>query len=156
MQSQPPPICRTAFTLLEVILALVILGGSVAMLSEIISLANRASEDAAAETRAQILAGSVMDQLLAGALELEEAPDTPLEGAGNEGWTYRITLLPCDIDELEAVEVTVELRGDRDLLAASYRLVRWMPADPAAAAAAEVTPAATSSQNGGNNASATL
>ena len=146
---------RPAFTLLEVILALVILSGSVATLGEIIRLANRASEDAAAETRAQILASSVMDQLLAAALPLEEAPATPLEEVGEEGWTYRIALLPCEVEELETVEVTVELRNDRDQIAASYRLVRMLPADPAAAAAAETSSTSLSGQDGGPNASST-
>jgi prepilin-type N-terminal cleavage/methylation domain-containing protein len=53
---------RSGFTLLEVILALVILGASLAMLGEVLRLANRNAEESRLEARAQILAASIMDQ----------------------------------------------------------------------------------------------
>ena len=55
----------SAFTLLEVILALVILGGALAIFGEVVQLANRSAVDARAETQAQLLASSLMDEIMA-------------------------------------------------------------------------------------------
>lgn len=122
------------FTLLEVILALAILGGSVAVLGEIMRLADRAAVDTALETRAQLLAASVMDQLAAGALDLDEVVQEVLEVEDDQPWTYTVEFLPCDVDEIQAVAVTVQQQIDQgNLEPVRYRLVRWLPADPQAA-----------------------
>ena len=56
----------TGFTLLEIILALAILAGSLAALGEVMRLADQNASMTRDESQAQILASSVMDELVAG------------------------------------------------------------------------------------------
>ena len=55
---------RSAFTLLEIILSLAILAGSLAALGEVMRLADQNASMTGDETQAQILAASIMDLLL--------------------------------------------------------------------------------------------
>ena len=57
---------RSAFTLLEIILSLAILAGSLAALGEVMRLADQNASMTGDETQAQILAASIMDELVAG------------------------------------------------------------------------------------------
>ena len=57
---------QSGFTLLEIILALAILAGSLAALGEVMRLADQNASLTEDETQAQILAASVMDELVAG------------------------------------------------------------------------------------------
>ena len=70
---------KPAFTLLEVILALVILGAAMAIFGEVMQLANQNAIDSQAETQAQLLASSVMDEILAGVIDDSPANRQPLE-----------------------------------------------------------------------------
>src|SRR5262245_31381311 len=58
------------FTLLEIILALAILAGSLAALGEVMRLADQNATMTRDESQAQILAASIMDELIAGARDL--------------------------------------------------------------------------------------
>lgn len=115
-----------AFTLLEVILALAILGGSVAVLGEIMSLADERGARAAAEAKAQMHAQSVMDQLLSGALELADAQQEPIPASDNVRWLYSVTLLSGEVPEVQQVMVTVEQDLEAKFQPAKFQLVRWV------------------------------
>lgn len=132
MYRQRLPDEQQGFTLLEVILALVILAGSIALLGEAMRLGSQSATTAARETHAQILAGGVMDQLLSGALELVEVSEQPLETGDRAPWTFTISFLPCDMEELRCVEVVVEQDTEPGLPPPQFRLVRYMPLDPSA------------------------
>ena len=147
--SRPAASANRGFTLLEVILALVILSGSIALLGEAMRLGSRAATDAARETRAQVLAASVLDQLLAGALEMQEVDQEPLETDQQPSWHYSVAFLPCETEELRCVEVVVEQEAEPGQAAPRFRLVRWMPLDPNAAFEAD-TEAETASDRSGD------
>ena len=60
---------RAAFTLLEVILALVILSAALAIIFEVMQLANQNAADDRIEKQHQFLATSVMDEILARSID---------------------------------------------------------------------------------------
>ncbi len=67
------------FSLLEVVLALAILAGALAALGEVMRLGDENASAAADETRAEMLAESVMSEILVGARRAwcSERPDAP-------------------------------------------------------------------------------
>jgi type II secretion system protein I len=115
------------FTLLEVILALVILGGALAIFGEVMQLANRNAADAQAETQAQILAESVMDQMLAGAIDASNASRQPLEIVDATPWLYSVAVGTTDRLGVIPVEVIVEQDLEPQFSPVNYRLFRWLP-----------------------------
>jgi type II secretory pathway pseudopilin PulG len=121
---------RTAFTLLEVILSLVILGAALAMLGEIMRLANRNAVDARAETQAQMLAESLMDEILAGSIDPSDAARQSLEVDDATPWVYSITIGTSDVEGILPVEVTVEQDLEPRYNPVKFRLLRWMPTYP--------------------------
>ncbi len=118
---------RPAFTLLEVILALAILAGAVAMLGELITLSSRRASDAYAETRAQLLASSLMDEMITGYTKLEQQSKEPLDVNDSVDWVYSVSFDSTEIDSLTSVEVLVEQDLERKYRPVKYRLVRWLP-----------------------------
>jgi len=120
-QSKP-----TGFTLLEVILALAILAGSVAILGQVMRLASRNAADAHAETRAQILAATKMDEILSGMVPQEEAVREPLDVEDTMPWLYSVTLTDTEFEGVTAIEVLVEQELEKQFHPTRYRLIRWM------------------------------
>jgi general secretion pathway protein I len=117
----------TAFTLLEVVLALAILAGAVAVLGEIMSAASRSASDAQAETRAQLLASSLMDEMVTGVRQPTEQSRVGLESVDNVPWVYSVTFGVLDIEDLMSVELIVEQDLEKKFNPVRYRLVRWLP-----------------------------
>jgi prepilin-type N-terminal cleavage/methylation domain-containing protein len=118
---------QEGFTLLEVILALVILGASLAMLGEVMRLANRNAEESRLEARAQILAASIMDQVIAGVIDADSASRQELEVDDITPWVYSITVGTSAIDGILPVEVIVEQDIEANQGPVKYRLFRWLP-----------------------------
>jgi general secretion pathway protein I len=146
MKSSRPTRCAAGgFTLLEVILALVILGGALAIFGEVLQLANRNATDARAESQAQLLAESVMDQILAGALDVSNASRQPLEVVDATPWLYSVAIGTTDRLGVIPVDVIVEQDLEPRYNPVKFRLLRWLPsvaesdenADEAAADEAE-------------------
>src|SRR5688500_10317076 len=81
-----------AFTLIEVILALVILGGALAIFGEVMQIANSNAVDARAETQAQLLASSVMDEIMAGLQDESPVSRQPLEVEDATRWLYSVEI----------------------------------------------------------------
>ena len=127
--------CRQAFTLLEVILALAILGGAVAVLGEIMRAAGRRASDAQAETRAQLLACSLMDEMVTGVLEPAEQTRVALEVDDTVPWVYSVTFGAIEIEGLVSIELIVEQDLQQQFNPVRYRLVRWVPSITEAAEA---------------------
>ncbi len=118
---------RPAFTLLEVILALVVLAAALATFREIMQLANRNALNAQAETQAQILAESVMDQMLAGVIDVAQASRQPLETDSASPWLYSITIGTSSLEGVQPVEVVVEQDLEPQFNPVKFRLLRWLP-----------------------------
>jgi prepilin-type N-terminal cleavage/methylation domain-containing protein len=117
----------SAFTLLEVILALVILGGALAIFGEVMQLANRSAVDARAETQAQLLASSLMDEIMAGVLDESPATRQPLDVSDSTPWVYSIETPTTDAEGVYPLEVVVEQDLEPQFNPVKYRLIRWLP-----------------------------
>lgn len=122
--SRPLP---RGFTLLEIILALAILAGSLTALGEVMRLANQNAAMAGDETEAQILASTVMDELISGAQSLTAVDQVEFDTDTDPPWVYSIELEETEYVELAAVRVLVEQELDSKLQPARFELVRWLP-----------------------------
>lgn len=115
------------FTLLEVILALAILAGSIAVLAEATRMGNRNARTAAALAQAQLIASSRLAEICAGLVAAAAVEAAPIET--DPGWLYSVEVEPLDVEGLLAVKVTVV----EDLPEASHparvALTCWIP-DP--------------------------
>ena len=118
---------KLGFTLLEVVLSLAILAGAVAVLGEIMRAAGRSASDAQAETRAQLLACSLMDEMVTGVLEPTEQTQVALEVDDIVPWVFSVSFGAADIEGLMAVELVVEQDLEKQFNPVRYRLVRWLP-----------------------------
>ncbi|HJQ79492.1 MAG TPA: prepilin-type N-terminal cleavage/methylation domain-containing protein [Lacipirellulaceae bacterium] len=115
------------FTLLEIILALAILAGSLAALGEVMRLADQNAAATRDETQAQIIASSVLDELIAGVLPLTAVNQSPVAVESDPPWVFSIALEQTGYAELIAVRVLVEQQADARLQPARFELVRWLP-----------------------------
>jgi prepilin-type N-terminal cleavage/methylation domain-containing protein len=119
-----------AFTLLEVILALVILGAALAIFGEVMQLANQNAADARAETQAQLLAASLMDEILAGSIDDSPANRQPLEVDDDVRWIYSVSTGTATVEGVYPLVVEVEQDVEAKFNPVKYRLVRWMSTTP--------------------------
>ncbi|MEX2025808.1 MAG: hypothetical protein WEH44_00885 [Pirellulaceae bacterium] len=97
-----------------------------AVIGEIARLANRSAELASDEAQAQMLAATVMSELLSGARELAAVDGVPCtEIVTQPRWLYSIRIEQLSIEELVMVSVLVyqELPPEKD--PARWELVRW-------------------------------
>ena len=120
---------RQAFTLLEVILALAILGGSVAVLGEIMRASGRHATDIQAESRAQLLARSQMDEMMAGFAPFAEKSRQPLEVEGPTRWLCSVSIGTTTRRGLVVIEVLVEQDLEPQFNPVKYKLVSWISSD---------------------------
>ncbi|MBN1908172.1 MAG: type II secretion system protein [Pirellulales bacterium] len=115
------------FSLLEVILALAILAGVIAVLGEIARMGLRSAARARDTTMAQLLAESKMAEVLSSTegLAVESGVPFGTGGAGETDWIYSVELEPTLEQGIVAVRVTVA----QDLLPerrpVSLSIVRW-------------------------------
>jgi hypothetical protein len=97
------------------------------MLGEVMQLASRHAIEARAETQAQSLATSLMDQLQAGAIELESASRQALEVDDATPWVYTVTIADTAFAGVQRAEVLVEQDLEARFTPVKFRLVRWLP-----------------------------
>lgn len=121
------PETRGGFTLLEIILSLAILAGSLAALGEVMRLADQNAASTRDETQAQILASSVMDELIAGVIPLAAVNQSAAAVESDPPWVFSIALEQIGYAELIGVRVLVEQQADPRLQPARFELVRWLP-----------------------------
>jgi type II secretion system protein I len=128
--------CR-GLSLLEVMLAIAILGGTLALIGEAMRFAARNAEVAKAMTTAQILCETKMAEITTGLLPPQTTTSVPLEELGTEGeWQYSIQVEQVDQQNMIAVWLTVEQNPGVISRPVNFTLVRWM-IDPQTAAQGE-------------------
>jgi prepilin-type N-terminal cleavage/methylation domain-containing protein len=120
---------RGGLTLLEVMLALAILGVCMAALGGLIHVGAVSASRARDEAKAQILCETTMAEVAAGILPAQPIGPVPYELETE--WAYTITIMPIQQQELTAVSVRVEQlnTAGQDILdpyLASFELVRWI------------------------------
>jgi general secretion pathway protein I len=116
---------NNGFTLLEVILALAILAGSVAVLGEIMGIAGRHGRDAEAEVRAQLIASSIMDEMLAQVVEPAQVSRQVVDTTDTVPWVYSVNIQTTSTVGLSSIEVIVEQDLERQFDPLRYTLRRW-------------------------------
>ena len=134
---------RAGLSLIEVILALAILGGSMVMLGHLVRLGAGHAVDAQNISTAYLHCQSILGQVAGQALPATAVQNTPVPL--DPEWVYSIDVQGLDLEALISVRVTVTSATDTSPYATSATLTRWM-IDPvwmeqreaeAAAAAAE-------------------
>jgi type II secretion system protein I len=118
---------RTGLTLLEVMLALAILGGALATIGELMRIGARNAEIARDKTTAQLLAETTMAELEVGFLPLLSQGKTPVQDLELQAdWLYTVNVQPVDNAALMSVEVLVEQNADVFSRPVSFKLTRWL------------------------------
>ncbi|NUQ64425.1 MAG: type II secretion system minor pseudopilin GspI [Pirellulales bacterium] len=128
---------RQAFSLLEIILALAILAGAVAVLGQLSNAGFENARLARDLTLAQLYCESKMAEIVAGLSPVEAQQGVPFEDTEDPAaleWTYTVEVNPAAQDGLLEVRVTVSQDPAVHAKPVEYSLVRWM-ADPEATGA---------------------
>ncbi len=149
---------RAAMTLLEVILSIAILGGSLAVLGELARVGTRSAQSARTLSIAQLLADSLTAEICAG-IATPESTEGVVEDFGGRQWAYTVQVEQVEQQGLLGILVTVRENVDPSQQPISFSLVRWM-IDPQteldlemAAAEAEAASGASSSSSSGTSSS---
>lgn len=115
---------RRGFSLLEVMLATVILLGAIVVLGELARVGSRNVQAACAETEAERIAQSLLSRIVAEGYEPELASDAPLDET--PGWLHSIEVEPLDRAGLVAVRVTVSQDLPEEKQPVRFSVIRWM------------------------------
>jgi type II secretory pathway pseudopilin PulG len=113
--------------LLEVILAIAILGTAIAVIGQLMNIGYRAAVEARLRTDAGLLCDTKMAELAAGVLELKSVTEQSIVEA--PGWNYTIDVQNGLQLGLLVVTVTVAQSSDEVVDPISMSIVRFMP-DP--------------------------
>ena len=127
---------RSGFSLLEILLALAILGGSLAVLSQIASTGVSAAREARELGLVRVLCQSKMSEVLLNA-SLGQTPNSefevvaePFDSQSSASFVYSIEIQPAPTDGLLVVRVSATASDTNGGVLARYSLDRWM-IDPA-------------------------
>lgn len=150
------PLC--GFSLLEVVLALAILAGALAALGEVMRLGDENAAAAADEAQAEMLAESVMSEILVGARALANVDGAVLPLVDDPQWTVSISVQPTEYQELVAVQIAVAQQLPPEQDPARCDLLRWMPNPdylPAAQQSQDSSSSSSSSSSGSGSGTGT-
>jgi general secretion pathway protein I len=120
---------RAAFSLLEVILALAILAGAIAVIGEAARQAMRNAAAARDLSHAQLLCESKMAEITAGLVQpepVQNAAIVPLTDQEESGWLYSVEVSPTDQEGLLLLRVTVTPDQPPESHPVQFAIVRWM------------------------------
>jgi type II secretion system protein I len=120
-----PDSVQAGFSLLEVILALAILAGSLAALGQVMWQADRNAALSHDETEAQIVASSIMDELISGYRPATAVNRAVYDPTIDPPWLYSIAIENTTYPELVTIRVEVEQQLEARLQPARFELVRW-------------------------------
>ncbi len=119
---------RGGFTLLEIVLALAIAGIAMALLSQLVGLANRSAAASRDLTKAQLIAESIMAEYASGVMLPQESSGT---WELDPTWIYSVAVSPGSSENLSVITVTVTHDVDTPT-PTSFSLTQWMfiPPEP--------------------------
>lgn len=140
------------FSLLEVILALAILGGALAVLGEVARMAMRNAARARDLAQAQLLCEAKLAEILAGIEPPEPAQGVPFGTGQVPDWLYSVEVAALDVDGLIEVRVTVEQDLPPEYRPVRWTLVRWM-VDPVSVVEVDLVAEAEAAASGGTGTS---
>jgi prepilin-type N-terminal cleavage/methylation domain-containing protein len=137
---------RAGFSLLEVLLALAILGTSLAAISILVRLGSRSAVNAREVTTAQLLCEAKLAEITSGMLPADPGGPWQFDLPEHAGWVYYVDLQPLPQPGLMSMNVTVmQDLGPTNTTQKplSFTLVRWIQ-DPGLELPEEPTPTDTS------------
>src|SRR5262245_19273081 len=148
---------RRGLSLLEVILAMAILGGALATIGQLIRIGGRNAMIARDLTAAELYCESKLNEVVAGVDVPDPVSDAPLGETGE--WLYSVAATPTDLNGLTAVTVTVTQAKEFAGRPVTFSLSRWMVdptyAQTAAEEEATIAQAFTDAQAAAKNVSGT-
>ena len=125
---------RRGFSLLEILLALAILGGSLAVLSQIIGTGADSASSARDLSLARLICQAKLAETLVSGITPVPVPSTPVASPDSSSTTpffYAVDVAPGAIDGMLAIRVSVQAQDpDGGPALASFSLTRWI-IDPA-------------------------
>jgi prepilin-type N-terminal cleavage/methylation domain-containing protein len=119
---------RRGLSLLEVMLAIAILGGALATLGQLVRIGARSSVAVRDLTQGQLLCENKLAEIAAGVVPPEPVSREPAEETGE--WLLSVDVQPVDDLGLLGVTVLVEQDPEQISRPSSVQLTRWM-VDPA-------------------------
>ena len=145
---------KAGFSLLEVILALAILAGSIAVLGELSRLALKNAEVARDLAHAQLLCESKLAEITIGITAAQTVSNTAFDATttasinpGEPAWMYSIETQTTDEEGLISVRVTVTRNLPAEKHPVTFSLVRWLPDPNATSSTGSGTSTTSSSGN---------
>lgn len=111
-------------TLLEVILSLAILGGSLAVIGELARLGFRQAAQGRDLTRAALLCESKLAELSAGVATID--PVSRAAFADDTDWVYSVELESGEAQHMQLLKVTVERDQEQSDRPVQFTLVQWI------------------------------
>ena len=128
---------RGGFSLLEILLAISILGGSLAVLSQIAEIGTSAAREARDLSICRILCQSKLSEVLLDATagispqSIFDAPLDSFDSSSTTAYNYTVEVQTAPLDGLLSVRVSVKaLDSDNITAIATFSLTRWV-VDPA-------------------------
>lgn len=121
------PLPKKGLSLLEVLLAVAILGASMVVIGNSFFLGVRSAARARLRSDANILCDAKMAELAAGIIPLTSVSGQPIEE--NQAWTYSIDVQPSVQRGLLVATVSVEQADSSVPVPMSLSIVRFLP-DP--------------------------
>lgn len=125
---------RAGFSLLEMILALALLGTSLGILAQVAMTGTDAAIEAEQLSQARMIAQSRLAEILANGITPAAVPPSPTEAmdsGSTVNWQYQVDVVPAPMDGMLAIRVNVQaLDADGGPPTAQYSITRWM-IDPA-------------------------
>ena len=121
---------RNAFSLLEILLALAILGGSLAVLSQIVGTGIDSANSARDLALARLICQAKLTETLMSSATPVTVPSTPTaapDSSSNTPFHYAINVAPASLAGMLVIRVSVaaqDIDGGPPL--AAYSLTRWM------------------------------
>lgn len=118
---------RDGLSLLEVMLALAILGGALAAIGELMRIGARNAEIARDVTTAQLICESTMAEVELGFIPMQAIG--PIEVTDIEyqrDWLYTLSVEPLDDNGLSSVLVRIEQNPDVFSRPVSFQAIRWL------------------------------
>lgn len=125
---------RSGFSLLEILLALAILGGALTVLSQIAGTGTDAALEARDLAIARVICQSKLAEVMLTTATPQTVVSTPVESIDSGSLTpffYSVDVLPGQLDGLLSIRVQVQaMNPNSNTPRVTYSLVRWM-VDPA-------------------------
>ena len=116
--------------MLEVVLALAILGGAIAVLGEVARMALKNAEYAREMVIAQTLCESKLSEICSGLASADPVQNATIEQTGDSSesvWRYSVETTSLSEDELLLLRVTVTRDAPADKNPVQFSLQRWIP-----------------------------